>query len=247
MRNQVTGRVGRCVALLVVWPTVAAADAVTVWNQNAASAATAACIHISENGLAESRMYAMMHAAIHDAVNAIDRRSRPYAFDAQAVAPTSLEAAVAAAARDVLVSVIPTLPESPECVANGLASVSGSYAVALAGISDGPAKSNGLVLGQAAAAAILAVRVNDGSDGPWVDPDYPQGTEPGEWRFTPDFPFAFAFAPNYGEVPPFVLKHSSQFAPHPPYHLASAKYAADYNEIRLFGGDGVTTASARTA
>jgi hypothetical protein len=234
-------------ALLVAWPTAARADAVIVWNRNAARAATAACIHISENALAESRMYAMVHAAIHDAVNAIDRRSRPYAFDGEAAAPTSLEAAVAAAARDVLVSVIPTLPESAECVANGLASVSGSYAAALAAIPDGPAKSNGLAVGQAAAAAILARRVNDGYGAPWVDPDYPQGTEPGEWRFTPDFPFPIAFAPNYGKVTPFVLKHSSQFAPHPPYHLSSAKYAADYKEVKLLGGDGVTTSSARTA
>ena len=86
------------------------------WNENAAKAAKAACLHISGNGLVESRMYAMMHAAIHDAVNAIDRRSRPYAFDAEVSGPASMDAAVAAAARDVLVSVIATLPESPECI-----------------------------------------------------------------------------------------------------------------------------------
>lgn len=247
MRNQVTGCIGVCVALLIGGSTAARADAVVEWNRNAALAATAACIHISGNGLAESRMYAMMHAAIHDAVNAIDRRSRPYAFDAEVSGPTSFDAAVAAAARNVLVSVIPTLPETPECVAAGVVSVNGSYAAALAAIPDGPAKSNGVALGQAAAASIVALRANDGSDAPWVDPDYPQGTEPGEWRFTPDFPFAFAFAPHYGKVTPFVLTHSAQFPAHPPYHLASANYAADYNEIRLLGGDGINTPSARTA
>jgi hypothetical protein len=234
-------------ALLVASPTAASADAVITWNHNAAQAATAACIHVSGNGLAESRMYAMMHAAIHDAVNAIHRRSRPYAFDGEPSGPASLDAAVAAAARDVLVAVIPTLPESPECVENGLASVEGSYAAALAAIPDGLVKSNGVAVGQAAAATMVALRANDGSDGPWVDPNYPQGTEPGEWRFTPDFPFPIAFAPNYGQVTPFVLKHSHQFAPRPPYHLASRKYAADYNEVRLLGGDGITTPSARTA
>ena len=246
MWNQLTGCIGVCLSL-VAWPAAASADAVVTWNQHAAQAATAACLHISGNGLAESRMYAMMHAAIHDAVNAIDRRSRPYAFNAKVHGPTSLDAAVAAAARDVLVSVIPTLPESPECVASGVASVNGSYAAALAPIPDGPRKANGLGVGQAAAAAIVALRARDGSDAPWVDPDYPQGTEPGEWRFTPDFPFAFAFAPNYGKVTPFVLAHSSQFPPRAPYHLASAKYAADYNEIKLLGGDDITTRSARTA
>ena len=107
MKNSVLGGVCLSVSLLVSSPSAAqAADAVVTWNENAAKAATAACLHISGNGLVESRMYAMVHVAIHDAVNAIDRRSRPYAFDAQAGNPTSVDAAVAAAARAALVSVI---------------------------------------------------------------------------------------------------------------------------------------------
>ena len=248
MKNQVMRIIGLCLSLLVSWPNAVSADAVVRWNENAAKAATAACLHISGNGLAESRMYAMVHAAVHDAVNTIDRRSRPYAFDAEATGPTSLNAAVAAAARDVLVAVIPTLPESPECTANGIARRDALYAAALASIRNGPAKTNGIAVGQAAAAAIIALRVDDGSDAPWVDPNYPQGTEPGEWRFTPDFPCPpLAFAPNYGQVTPFVLKRSSQFRPPPPYRLGSRKYAADYNEIKLIGGDDITTPSARTA
>ena len=82
-------------SLLVLPLSAAAADAVIAWNENAAKAATAACLHISGNGLAESRMYAMVHAAVHDAVNAIDRRSRAYAFDASVSGPTSTDAAVA--------------------------------------------------------------------------------------------------------------------------------------------------------
>ena len=199
MKNSVLGGVCLSVSLLVSSPIAAqAADAVVTWNENAAKAATAACLHISGNGLVESRMYAMVHVAIHDAVNAIERRSRPYVFDAQAGNPTSLDAAVAAAARGTLVSVIPTLPESPECRAAGVANAEASYAAALAAIPNGPAKTNGLTLGQAAAAAIIALRVGDGSDAPMVDPAYPQGTEPGEWRFTPDFPAAFAFGTHWG-------------------------------------------------
>ena len=247
MKLQVAGNIGLCLSLLAFWPSSARADAVLTWNANAAKAATAACIHVSGNGLVESRMYAMVHAAIHDAVNAIDRRSRPYAFDTGASGPASPDAAVAAAARDVLVSVISTVPESPECRTNGIADANASYAAALAAIPDGPAKTNGVAVGQAAAAAIIALRVGDGSDAPMVDFDYPQGTEPGEWRFTPDFPFPFAFGTTWGQVTPFVLHHSSQFRPRAPYDVGSNKYAADYNEIKLLGGDNITTPSSRTA
>jgi hypothetical protein len=120
MTKQVATSIGLTL-LLVSWPSAASADPVITWNENAAKAATAACLHASGNGLAESRMYAMVHAAIHDAVNAVDRRSRPYAFDARVGSPVSPDAAVAAAAHDVLVSVIGTLPESPECRIAGIA------------------------------------------------------------------------------------------------------------------------------
>ena len=80
-----------------------------------------------------------------------------------------------------------------------------------------------------------------------VDFDFPQGTEPGEWRFTPDFPVQLAFGPHWGKVTPFVLKRGDQFRPRPPHHLESQKYAADYNEIKQLGGDDVGTPSARTA
>jgi hypothetical protein len=63
---------------------VARADAVTNWNANAGKAAIAACISPADDPLHESRMYAMMHIAIHDALNAIDRRFRPYVYDDKA-------------------------------------------------------------------------------------------------------------------------------------------------------------------
>ena len=247
MKKQMAENIGLCLSLLGLWPgTAAAADAVITWNENAAKAATAACIHISGNGLAESRMYAMVHVAVHDAVNAIDRRSRPYAFDANVNGPVSVDAAVAAAARDVLVSVIAKLPESPACVASGILEANALYAAALMPIPNGPAKTAGVAVGQAAAAAIVALRAGDGFETTtWLDFDYPQGTEPGEWRFTPDGP-PLAFASNYGQVTPFVLKHSGQFWPGPPYPLRSKRYADDYNEIKLIGGDDITTPSTRT-
>ena len=221
MKNKIAASIGLCLLLLVSWPRAAAADSVVTWNENAAKAATAACLHISGNGLAESRMYAMVHVAVHDAVNAIDRRSRPYVFNANVNGPVSVDAAVAAAARDVLVSVIATLPESPACVASGIVVANALYAAALMPIPNGPAKTAGVALGQAAAAAIVGLRAGDGSETTtWLDFDYPQGTKPGEWRFTPDGP-PLAFASNYGQVKPFVLTHSGQFWPGPPTRSAA--------------------------
>jgi hypothetical protein len=222
------------------------AEPVRDWNANAGKAALAACIAPTDDPLHESRLYAMMHLAIHDALNAIDRRSEPYAFRVQAERWASPEAAVAAAARDVLVTLINQIPFPfpPQCLAAGVASVETDYTLALAGIADGQAKTKGIEIGRAAAAAILALRANDGSNTPLLDFNYPQGTLPGEYRFTPGFPFAFA--PGWSNVTPFVLNHSSQFAPTRPYEMQTRKYALDFDEVKALGGDGVTTPSART-
>ena len=160
-------------ATLTTVPDAAAGgDAVTVWNANAGVAATAACIAPLDDPLHESRIYAMMHVAIHDALNAIDRRSRPYAFDKQAEPGASPDAAVAAAARDVLVPLIGQLPlelVSQACIDAGVASVEAAYTAALAAIPDDPAKAQGIAVGQAAAAAILALRAADGAVGPFLN------------------------------------------------------------------------------
>src|SRR6185295_9332737 len=85
-------------------------DAVILWNANAGVAATKACIAPLDDPFHESRIYAMMHIAIHDALNAIDRKYQPYAYDKKADPGASPDAAVAAAAHDVLVPVIKQLP-----------------------------------------------------------------------------------------------------------------------------------------
>ena len=147
----------------------------------------------------------------------------------------------------MLVTVIGEIPAPfPQvCLQNGINTVEADYAAALTAIPDGPAKSAGIVLGQASAAAILAARVGDGSDTPLLDFAYPQGTVPGEWRFTPDLPFAFA--PGWGNVTPFVLQHALQFPPGPPYRISSRKYTSDFEEVKAVGGDGVITPTTRTA
>ncbi len=125
---------------------------------------------------------------------------------------------MAAAAHDVLVPVLSSFSFflSAECISDGVASVEADYTAALGAIPNGPAKTQGIALGQAAADAILALRADDGYDTPTVDPNYQEGTAPGEYRYTPGTPFAFA--PHLGEdLTPFVLKDSSQFRPGPPY------------------------------
>jgi hypothetical protein len=188
----------------------------------------------------------MTHIAIHDALNAIDRRSRPYAFNTAVAGPVSVDAAVAAAARDVLVTEIAAIPAPfpPVCLDAGIASVNADYAAALAALPPDDARTNGIALGQAAAAAIIARRTNDGSETPLLDFAYPQGSEPGEYRFTPGF--NFVFAPGWADVTPFVLRRSSQFRARPSYNLRSAKYTQDFNEVKMLGGDGVTTPTIRT-
>ena len=246
MKRQVARHVGLLLSLLAFCSSNASADAVIVWNENAAKAATAACLAPLNNPLHESRIYAMMHIAVHDAVNAIDRRSRPYVLDVQADASASPDAAVAAAAREVLVALIAQLPlelHTQACIDAGVASVEAAYTAALAAIPNNQAKAQGIAVGQAAAAAMLHLRADDGAVGPFLNFACPQDTGPGEYRCTPGTPFiVFEVWEN---VTPFVLKDSSQFRPGPPYAVNKKQYTADYNEVKSLGGDGLT--SARTA
>jgi hypothetical protein len=227
----------------------AGGDAVTVWNANAGVAAMKACIAPLDDPFHESRIYAMMHVAIHDALNAIDRRFRPYTFDKRAEPGASPDAAVAAAARDVLVALLGQLPRLPfitqSCVDASVASVEAAYTAALATLPDTPAKAQGIAVGKAAAAAILALRASDGPAGPFLNSSCPKDTPPGRYQCTPRAPF-IAFE-VWEKVTPFVLQDSAQFRPGPPYAVTDKAYTADFNEVKSLGGDGATTPSARTA
>src|ERR1700748_942618 len=129
----------------------AASNAVIDANAAAGVAATKACIAPLDNPFHESHAYAMMHLAIHDALNAIDRKYQPYAYDKKADPGASPDAAVAAAAHDVLVPLITNLPDLVKhpCIEAGVASVEAAYTDALAAIPDGPAKTQAIALGQA--------------------------------------------------------------------------------------------------
>ena len=94
----------------------------------------------------ESRMYAMMHIAMHDALNAIDRKYQPYAFDNKVDPGVSPDAAVAAAAHDVLEKAIGQLPAElykKNCIDSASASVEADYKAAIDAIPDTPAKNTG--------------------------------------------------------------------------------------------------------
>jgi len=240
--------VKRLIALVLALgvPGLCSADPVTDWNVTATAASFAAGLD-NEFGcvdpLHESRMLGMMHVAIHDALNTIDRRSQPYAYDAEGAAGASPEAAVAAAAHDVLVALFPQLPpDIGPTPGPAVDLVEADYADALASIPDSPAKTQGIAIGQAAAAAILALRRADGSDATFLDFNYVPGSDPGDFQLIPGFPFAAA--PSWGKVTPFVLGSSSQYRPKAPYDLRSKKYAADLNEVKSLGRIDSTTRTA---
>jgi len=189
-----------------VFAAPAGGDAVTAWNAHAGVAATNACIAPLDDPFHESRMYAMMHLAIHDALNAVDRRFQPYAFDKRAERGASPDAAVAAAARDVLVPLLSQLPRelpfiTQSCIDAGIASVEAAYTAALAALPDAPAKAQGVAVGEAAAAALLARRAEDGAVGPFLNSNCPQESSPGKYQCTPGFRFV-ATPSRYGERSP---------------------------------------------
>ena len=234
------------VLLAVGSPAFAGTDAVLAWNQTAASAGFAAGLD-NEQGcvdpLHESRMFAMMHVASHDALNAIDRRFAPYVLDTRVSAAASPEAAVAAAAHAVLIAVLPELPaEIGATPAAAIALADAAYTAALAAIPDSAAKTEGILIGQAAARAIIALRTGDGAEAQFLDFGYVPGPDPGDFQFVPGTDFVAA--PMWGEVMPFALRAGTQFRSQPPYRVSGKKYAADFNEVKSLGAADSTTRTA---
>lgn len=239
------------ISQLAITTAFAAPDnAVIRANAIAGVAATSACIAPLSDPFHESRSYAMMHLAIHDALNAIDRRYQPYAYDKKAEPGTSADAAVAAATHHVMATTIQQLPAeilaNDKCVENGKAVIEAAYLLALAVIPEGPAKTRGIALGKTAAEAVLAKRAGDHADdgGPYINKTCPPAGQPGAYQCTPDRPFV-AFE-KWANVTPFVMQDNTQFRPGPPYKVDDAKFKADLEEVRKIGGDGKTTPSTRT-
>ena len=182
--------------------------------------------------LHSTRSFAILHAAIYDAVNSIDSDHAPYLVQIERVRDdASQEAAADSAAHDVLVSLYPSFQTTLDA----------ELQQDLAEIPDGPRKTAGISVGQAVAQAVLKLRAEDGSGAPQPKLDLP--VKAGRYQSTPpNFPSP-AFT-QWSGVTPFGLRSAKQFRPGPPPSLTSAEYTADFNEIKSLGMDGSTTATA---
>jgi len=183
-----------------------------------------------------TRSFAIMHAAIYDAVNAIDRTHKPYLVRLAGVPKhTSQEAAAAAAAHEVLVALYPKFQTTLDAdLQQSLADIGSDHEV-----------NEGLRVGQEVADRILALRSGDRSDAPPVP--YVFGTAPGDYQSTPpNFPKQPQFT-NWSHVTPFALENASQFRPGPPPSLSSDTYEDAFNETKSLGIANGTAASADQA
>jgi hypothetical protein len=203
-------------------------DMVLDWNLHAVSAlsnaSTATPPGAGQPPPVASLHLAMTQGAVYDAVNAIDGGHAPYlAGLPPAPASASKAAAAATAAHHVLVGLVPPLPQPVRDSLNAL------YAASLLEIADGPDKADGIAIGAAVAAAMLAERADDNRYGAFR---FHTGTAPGEWR-----PTSGVNDPNawVARVRPFTLTSTSQFRTAGPNALTSAEYAAEFNEVKELG------------
>jgi hypothetical protein len=237
-------RSARLVALLAVFalaapagPSAVVASAAPAGGPNAVTDWSL----ISQNAVIVGRpaggavyLQAIVLIAIHDAVVAIDGGAQPLISSPPVSWPADADAAVAAAAHDVLVVRVPAQAVPVEA----------AFVAYLAGIPDGDAKTNGLAVGRAAAAALLADRAGDRFD---EDPDWVQPT-PGPGVFEPVLPTKPVDI-KLGRVRPIALPTGEdgtvvdRFLPGPPVALTSPEYAADFAEVKTLGG---ATGSSRT-
>jgi PAP2 superfamily protein len=210
--------------------TAQSTDPVIQWNRSLLAivrtpGAQPATIH-------PTRSFAILHAAIYDAVNAIDQTHESYAVRVSGVSRQASQAAAAdAAAHDVLVALYPRLTSTLDATLQQL----------LALVQDGVAKTEGIRVGQTVAQAILSARSNDGaSQAPFP---YAFGTAPGDYQSTPpNFPKQPQFT-HWRTVTPFALRRADQFRPGPPPALTSDRYGDDVNEVQSVGVAGGTAAS----
>ena len=206
------------VALCVLYGAGSAhADAVTDWN--AIMEATVAAP--PTNPFFQAPSGAIVQLAVFEAVNTVVGNYEPYLGTIAAPPGASPDAAAIAAAYRTLVTLRP----------GSAPALDAARAQSLSAIPDGPAKDAGIAVGEAAAAAMLLLRANDGWNA--VVP-YTPGTDPGDWQ--PTLPLnAPALLPGWGLVTPFGLEEGSQFRAPPPPALHTGKYANDYNEVQLVG------------
>jgi hypothetical protein len=241
-RAAFAGALGMLLASLVGTSAAMAADppgrdAVLDWN----AVALEAVVHdhsgtfgpaVQGGPTRTSRALAIVHAAIFDAVNSIEPRATPYGKSHPAQG-ASIDAAVATAAHDTLTALYP--PQGRF--------VNAAYRAYLTSISNHASKARGIAVGAYVARHLLRKRMHDNSA---INvPYYPSG-DPGYHDVDPLNPGQGYLSPGWGNVTPFALNDSFDYVPLPPPDLDSAEYAAAFNDVKALGGDGVTTATART-
>jgi PAP2 superfamily len=199
------------IAIALVMPAAqASANVVTDWDAKG--------VALASPGAAGEREMAIMHLAVFDAVNSIERRYHPYLTQAVAPMTASEEAAAAGAAAAVLTTLHP----------QAAADVKEALRSNVAAIADEDAKSEGIKLGEAIATEVLKARENDGSNAP---DDYRPKTSPGVYVPTA----AVMLGSTWPKMKPFALPDAAYFRPPPPVSLQSKEWAADYNEIKDYG------------
>jgi len=214
------------VALTMCSPVAARADVVLDWNQIAVST----LVSQGQSPFAQARFMAITQLAVFEAVNAITGEYQPYLGTVGAPAGASADAAAVTAAHDVLKSYFPLAAPTLDA----------AYAAALAAMPDGSAKSGGIATGQAAAAQMIALRLNDGSSPPQFY--VPTSIAPGIWQVTPSCPPAGGINFQWQNITPFGVPSApgsqawlAQFVLGPPPELTSTRYTQDYNEVKRVG------------
>lgn len=193
-------------------------DVVLKWNEVAYQAFGGATY---QHSLMASRVNAMVHIAMHDAINAIHPKYESYAFTGKNENANPI-AAAASAAHAVLLHEIP----------GSKGFLDSALQQTLVDIPEGAAKTNGIKLGKEAGDAILANRANDGSAGNPAAP-VPPSLVAGVYQAVP--PFNFYFAPYWENVKLFGLEKKDQFRCAPPPALTSEVYTLAFNEVKEKG------------
>jgi hypothetical protein len=209
--------------------TLMAGDVVLEWN-NVALEATRTLPGPQITPPRQTRMLAMMHGAVFDAVNSVERGYQPYLVKVETPRWASPEAAGAVAAHDVLVGLFPAKQ----------AEFDAALATSLAAVPDGRAEDAGAAVGRTVAAAMLAARKDDGID---VPTPYTPGTDPDDWQPTPPA-YGPALLPQFAKLPPFALVSPDQFRAAPPPSITSDAFTQAFDEIKAIGAANSATRTA---
>lgn len=221
--NKVLELVFVLLASLLMGSVTAAADVVSDWNTIAVNTAVAN----KQNPFAQGRYAAIVQLAVFEAVNAITGEYQPYLGTITAPSDASPDAAAIEAAYQVLNTYFPA----------SASTLLADRTTSLASIPDGQSKTDGIAVGDAAAAAMIALRAHDGSSPPQFK--VPGPAVPGEWQATPSCPMvngvAVGVAFQWQNVTPFGIPSASAFLLGPPPALTSNEYAKVYNEVMTVG------------